>query len=41
MLDRYAEDFRKEIAVMEELEHANIVKFYGVCRGGKFTKFFT
>ena len=41
MLDRYAEDFRKEIAVMEELKHANIVKFHGVCRGGNFTKFFT
>ena len=34
MLERYAEDFRKEIAVMEQLQHTNIVKFYGVCKGG-------
>ena len=39
MLERYAEDFRKEIAVMEQLQHTNIVKFYGVCKGGMICLF--
>ena len=34
-MDKYAEDFRKEIVIMQDLDHENIVKFYGIYRGGK------
>ena len=34
-MDKYADDFRKEIDIMQELEHENIVKFHGIFRGGK------